>query len=93
MNPCLNRSTPSSSCRHGIRISFNQDIRYARADNLFCPESQYRNDLGHSIVMEIKTQRSDIAWLNRLVRDQDLGPEPNSKYVNAINHTQAAIWF
>jgi SPX domain protein involved in polyphosphate accumulation len=77
----------------GVRVCFDHDLRYARSDDLFCPDSRYRRDFGRTVVLEIKTLLDDIPWLSRMVRDHDLGAEPNSKYVGAINHTQAAIWY
>lgn len=76
-----------------VRVCFDYNPRYARSGNLFCLDSQYHRDLSPSILLEIKTPKDDIGWLNRLVREHDLGVSPNSKYVNAINHSQATIWY
>ncbi|MBF0368998.1 MAG: polyphosphate polymerase domain-containing protein [Magnetococcales bacterium] len=76
----------------GVRLSFDHDVRYGRCKCLFDTTTRLRKDLANRIVFEIKASRDDIGWVNRLVQRQDLGPVPNSKYVNGIDHTSQAIW-
>lgn len=77
--------------RSGVRFSFDHDVRYARSSDLFFEEWRYKRDLGRNIVFEIKCSRDDIGWISDLVRRHDLKAVPNSKYVNAIDHTRQAI--
>lgn len=76
----------------GVRLTLDSDLAYADSDNLFLTHDKLRNDLSRKIVLEIKTRRDDISWLNRLVRDLDLGAEPNSKYTDSVEHTQRNLW-
>jgi|TARA_B100001964_G_C14178020_1_gene574786 SPX domain protein involved in polyphosphate accumulation len=77
----------------GVRISFDHDVRYSKGGDLFCFKDKLRKDLSNSVILEIKTDSDNIPWLSQLVRQHSLGAEPNSKYVNAINHTQTGIWY
>ena len=43
--------------------------------------------------MEIKCASDNIRWVSELVRLHGLQAEPNSKYVNAVEHTQKQVWF
>ena len=73
-------------------ISFDHMSRYIQADTLFPESPFFKTDLSGSIVFEIKSTLDDLDLTIRMVRDFNLKAVPNSKYANAVNHTQTALW-
>ena len=75
------------------RLTIDSDIEYMQGEVLFPSNPNFKKDLSRKLILEVKTHRDDISWINRIVREQDLGAVPNSKYCDSIEHTQKAIWF
>jgi SPX domain protein involved in polyphosphate accumulation len=75
-----------------VRLTLDTDLKYGNAKQLFIPSARLKSDLTRKIILEIKGLQDDIDWLNRFIRDQDLGTVPNSKYADAIEHTQHPLW-
>ena len=76
----------------GVRLTFDHQIRYSEADRLFPDRCFFRSDLSKNNIMEIKTGEDDAPILNALAKNFGLMSVPNSKYANAIEHTQHGIW-
>ncbi|SCA56232.1 conserved hypothetical protein [Candidatus Terasakiella magnetica] len=76
----------------GVRISFDHDVRYASSSSLFGLTHNFKKDLSKNVVMEIKCEQDDVAWVSELVRLHGLKAEPNSKYVNAIDNAYQQVW-
>lgn len=76
-----------------VRISFDHDIRYAMATALFPDAPDFRFDLSCYIILEIKAHDDSSLWIQELVHRFGLKSEPNSKYVNSIDHTSQLIWY
>jgi hypothetical protein len=75
-----------------VRLSFDHRSRYVQTNRLFPERPFFQSDQSGLIVFEIKTSHDDLDLTNRLVHDFALKAVPNSKYANAIDHTQSAIW-
>jgi SPX domain protein involved in polyphosphate accumulation len=75
-----------------VRVSLDHNVRYVRADSLFISESRCRRDLANTVVLEIKTDLNDHSLVQEIVRRHGLKAIPNSKYVNAINHSVQPVW-
>jgi hypothetical protein len=74
------------------RLTIDTNLTYADSRCLFEEPNHKKRDLSNKIILEIKTQSDDLPWLNRLIRQLDIGAEPNSKYTDSVEHTQKALW-
>ncbi len=75
------------NCRDGssLRLTFDHQVKSASSSSLFPDPVFFRNHYGHStIILEIKCQGKQPAWLAAIVRQQGLRFIANSKYVQAI---------
>ena len=75
-----------------IRISFDHRLSYAMSDRLFPSQAAFKSEMGRFVVFEIKVGEDDLELIHRMVREFDLKAVPNSKFANAIEHTQTTLW-
>jgi SPX domain protein involved in polyphosphate accumulation len=70
--------------RDEIRITFDHHVRSARADELFPKDTIFRVHSPGSIILEIKCNKRQPDWLQRLIRDYGMMIISNSKYVQGV---------
>jgi SPX domain protein involved in polyphosphate accumulation len=75
-----------------LRITFDHDMRFAQARELYPRGCYFVRPHPRWIVMEIKVRETRSAWLEDLVARYELKSLPNSKYALGIEHTQLGIF-
>ena len=76
----------------GVRITFDHDMRFAFAQELFPRRAFFHRARPHAVVMEIKTRQSRPKWLESIIRGHELPSRPNSKYAWGIEQSQHAMF-
>ena len=68
----------------GVRVTFDHQVRSARAEVLFPEFPFFRKHHPGWVVFEIKCKKLQPPWLRELVQQQGLRITANSKYVQGI---------
>ena len=76
-----------------VKITFDHDMRFAFASELFPRRPLFVAARPRSVVMEVKVRHSQPHWLHRIVRQFELPSVPNSKYATGIERTQHSLAF
>ncbi len=78
--------------RSNVRLTLDTCVQSASARTIYPELPYFRSVNRHGVILEIKTPDSDPPkWLSAIVRMHRLKAGPNSKYLSAIEHTQASI--
>ncbi len=75
-----------------VRITFDHNMRFAYADELYPAAALFRKKDSFLVVFEIKCQQDTPLWLEQIVKEFNLKIVPNSKYAHGIEQTQHAIF-
>ncbi len=73
------------------RITFDHNVRFAAATELFPQGAFFVKARPEMVIMEIKVRDASPPWLEDIVRRFELTSLPNSKYQWAIEGTQHAV--
>lgn len=73
------------------RITFDHEVRFATAGELFPRRTFFVKARPQTIVMEVKVRDTSPPWLEDIVRRYELTSLPNSKYQWAVEQTQHAV--
>lgn len=73
-----------------VRITFDRDLRFAAAEELFPRSAFFRPAAAQTVLLEIKTAGQPPRWLERILARLELPSTPNSKYAAGIEQTLAA---
>ncbi len=76
-----------------VKITFDHDLRFASASELFPRRPVFVATRPRFVVMEIKTKQAQPHWLHRIVCQFELPSVPNSKFATGIERTQHSITF
>lgn len=74
-----------------LRITFDHQVRSAHADTLFPRDPFFRAHHPGKIVLEVKCDEVQPAWLGRMVTQFGLRPCTNSKYIQGINASRVDV--
>jgi SPX domain protein involved in polyphosphate accumulation len=74
-----------------VKITFDHNMRFAEARDLFPRHLVLHASRPRWVVMEVKAQADRPKWLERLIRTYELPSVPNSKFAFGIERTQHAI--
>lgn len=75
-----------------VRFTFDHNVKYALGKNFFLPSKNFKLCYKNAIIFEIKAAQNDISWLSKIISNNGLRSEPNSKYTKSIEHTFKNIW-
>ena len=76
----------------GVRITFDHDLRFAAAEDLFPNGVFFHRARPQLVVMEIKVGGNRPNWLERVVRTYELNSVPNSKYAWGVEQSQHGMF-
>jgi len=74
----------SARLEDSLRITFDHSVRSTAAETLFPTAPVFRNHNRHVIILEIKCNKSQPAWLRNMVREHGLRIAANSKFAQAV---------
>lgn len=67
-----------------LRITFDHGVSSARAKHLFDPNILLKPHRPKNVILEIKCQKAQPKWLQRIVKSHNLKIITNSKYVQGV---------
>lgn len=75
-----------------MRITFDHNLQFATASELYPHSARSYSTHPKIIVMEIKSKSELPSWLDVLIKQHSLKSVPNSKYAQAIEGTQHGLF-
>ncbi len=78
--------------RRDMRITFDHQLKFAAAGELYPAASRTYSPHPKFIVLEIKSDGNIPRWLDLLIKRHSLKSVPNSKYAQAVEQTQPGLF-